>query len=308
MKRIDRIAVLGAGAVGAVYGTMLHDAYPGRVRFLANDARTKRLAASGLLVNGTHYPVEAVTPQGLDRAPDLILVAVKYHHLDEAVELIAEAAGEHTAVLSVLNGIDSEEIIAKRIGWERILYGVALAIDAQRSENRIDCSTSGTIHLGRATNEPMDETVAAVRDTLAGAGISVEVPRDMLRMLWWKYMINIGMNQVSAVLGAPYRELQKSEHAVALTDRAMEECIAVAQAENIALEHADIERWHEVLPRLSPDGKTSMLQDVEAQRKTEVEMFAGLLTERARRHGLQVPLNEALLHMIKVYEARYGAA
>jgi 2-dehydropantoate 2-reductase len=87
----------------------------------------------------------------------------------------------------------------------------------------------------------------------------------------------------------------------------MSECVAVARAEGIALGEEDITRWHDVLPRLSPEGKTSMLQDVEAGRKTEVEMFAGQLIERARNHGVAVPLNEALFHMIGVYEARYGA-
>ena len=306
MKEVRDIAVLGAGAVGAVYGTMLQTAYPGRVTFVADAARAQRLAQNGLVVNGTEYKVNAATPDTLERAPDLIIVAVKYHHLEQTVELIDAARGENTAVLSVMNGIDSEEIIAQRIGMSHILYGMALAIDAVRHNNEVSCSTTGTIHFGRAENRTEDHTVAAVREALAGAGISVEVPEDMLRMLWWKFMINIGMNQVSAGLGSPYREFQLNEHAIALSDRAMAECVAVAEKEGIALSAEDIARWHEVLPRLAPEGKTSMLQDVEAERKTEVEMFAGQLLKRAEQHGISVPLNEALFHMIKLYEGRYG--
>ena len=82
---------------------------------------------------------------------------------------------------------------------------------------------------------------------------------------------------------------------------------AVARAEGIDLSEADITRWHDVLQRLAPEGKTSMLQDIEAGRKTEVEMLAGQLTERAARHGIEAHCNEALFHMIKVYEARSGA-
>ncbi|MFO8063998.1 MAG: ketopantoate reductase family protein [Spirochaetota bacterium] len=300
------IAVVGAGAIGAVYGSMLHEAFPERVRFLADERRVERLSADGIVVNGKHHAVVAQTPDQLPTAPDVIIVTVKYHHLREALPLIEAARGKNTMVLSLLNGIDSEEIIAERIGFDHVLYGMALGIDAVRTAGEVTCSTSGRIFLGRAHNEEIDETVAGVRDLLNGAGINTEVPADMLRMLWWKFMINIGMNQVSAVLGAPYREFQENDHATALTDRAMGECVAVASAEGIGLGEADISRWHEVLNTLSPDGKTSMLQDVEAQRKTEVEMFAGLLTERARNHGLEVPFNEALFHMIKIREARYG--
>jgi 2-dehydropantoate 2-reductase len=307
MNEASEIAVIGAGAIGAVYGSMLHEASPGTVRFLADAERAERLAADGVVVNGTRHMVPAATPEGLGRAPDLIIVAVKYHHLPRALDLIEACRSEETIVLSILNGIDSEEIIASRIGWDHVLYGMALAIDGVRVGNEITVSSSGTIYFGRARNPEPDADVLAVRDALTGAGISVEVPEDMLRMLWWKFMINIGMNQVSAVLGAPYREFQENEHARALIDRAMGECVAVAQAEGIDLSEADIEKWHGVLPRLSPEGKTSMLQDIEAGRKTEVEMLAGQLIERARHHGVEVHCNEALFHMLKVYEARSGA-
>lgn len=302
------IAVVGAGAVGAVYGSMLHEAFPSRVRFLADARRAERLNNEGIRVNGKVYHVTAQTPDELQNPPDLIIVAVKYHHLPRTMEVVNAARGPHTMVLSLLNGIDSEEIIAGHVGFDHVLYGMALGIDAVRVDGEVTCSTSGKIFLGRGHNEEVDETVGAVREFLTEAGINVEVPADMLRMLWWKFMINIGMNQVSAVLGSPYREFQENEHAVALIDRAMSECVAVAKEERIRLSSDDISRWHEVLKTLSPDGKTSMLQDVEAKRKTEVEMFAGLLTERARAHGLEVPLNESLFHMIKVYEARHGLA
>jgi 2-dehydropantoate 2-reductase len=307
MHEIREIAVIGAGAIGAVYGSLLHGAYPGRVRFVADAERADRLAASGVVINGVSHRIPAASPDALEAPPDLIIVAVKYHHLSAVTELIEQIRGRDTIVLSILNGIDSEEIIASRIGWDHVLYGMALAIDAVRVDNNVTMSSSGTIYFGRATNTEPDDDVTAVRDALTGAGISVEVPEDMLRMLWWKFMINIGMNQVSAVLGAPYGEFQNNEHARALIDRAMQECVAVAQAEGIHLSEEDIDRWHDVLPRLSPDGKTSMLQDIEAGRKTEVEMLAGQLIERAKRHDVDAHCNEALFHMIKVYEARSGA-
>ena len=87
-------------------------------------------------------------------------------------------------------------------------------------------------------------------------------------------------------------------------DSAMREVMAIAKAKEIILTEEDIKNWHEVLLNLSPDGKTSMLQDVDAKRKTEVEMFAGRVIEMGRTHGVPTPINETLFRLIKVIEGK----
>ena len=122
-------------------------------------------------------------------------------------------------------------------------------------------------------------------------------------------MINVGINQASAVLRAPYSVFQTSQEARDLMESAMQEVIILAEKEKIPLSKEDIKNWESVLSGLNPEGKTSMLQDVEANRKTEVGMFAGKVIELGRRHHIPTPVNQRLFDIIKEMEgnARFGS-
>jgi 2-dehydropantoate 2-reductase len=125
-------------------------------------------------------------------------------------------------------------------------------------------------------------------------------------MLWWKFMVNVGTNQASAVMRAPYGVFQSSPQARALMEALMHEAILLAQAAGVNLVEQDIEDWYAVLDTLSPEGKTSMLQDIEAGRQTEVEVFGGKAVELGRVHGIPTPVNETVWRIIKVLEQHPG--
>ena len=112
-------------------------------------------------------------------------------------------------------------------------------------------------------------------------------------------MINVGINQVSAALRAPYGVFQIAGEARELMESAMREGVLLASRLHISLTEADVTEWYAVLRGLNPEGKTSMLQDVEAGRKTEVEMFAGKVIELGRRLCVATPVNERLFDMIR---------
>ena len=126
----------------------------------------------------------------------------------------------------------------------------------------------------------------------------------MLRMLWWKFMFNVGINQASAVMRAPYGVFQTVPEAQALMEALMREVLVLAQAAHINLTEQDLLDWYPVLKRLSPQGKTSMLQDIEAQRKTEVELFAGKVIALGRQYGLPTPVNQTVYNIIHILEQR----
>jgi 2-dehydropantoate 2-reductase len=115
-------------------------------------------------------------------------------------------------------------------------------------------------------------------------------------------MVNVGANQASAVLRANYGALRSSSEARDLMDSAMREVIAIAGAIKVDLSEKDIGDWYKVLEGLNPEGKTSMFQDVEAGRKTEVEMFAGTVIELGKRYGVATPVNQRLFDGLKRIE------
>jgi len=115
-------------------------------------------------------------------------------------------------------------------------------------------------------------------------------------------MINVGINQASAVLRAPYGVFQRCEAARAVITPLMEEVILLARRLEIDLGEADLEEWWRVLNRLAPEGKTSMLQDVEAGRPTEVEIFAGKVVALGRELGIPTPANAGILRIIRALD------
>jgi len=274
--------------------------------FIAGGERYRRLKNEAIRVNGEPLAVGVERPGEAASPADLLILAVKYHHLEQAVEDMHSHVGPETTLMSVMNGIDSEVALAARYGNEHLLYAVALGMDAVRESGEVTFTTPGTLLLGRAENRGKpDAELRQVQRLCGEAGLSWETPVDMLRSLWWKFMINIGVNQVTAVLGAPYGVLHRSTEARELMTEAMEEVIDCAAEEGIQLTHADIEHWFPILDTLSPEGKTSMCQDVEAGRKTEVEMFSGKLKELAGRRGIPVPINRTLFNLLKAKEQSY---
>jgi len=295
---IEKIAIIGAGALGAAYGSILYEMDPKSVCFIASGGRYVRLQRDGVVVNGKRHAIAVVRPE--EAVPvDLLLVAVKHYHLDQAIAEMKSAVGPRTTILSVMNGIDSEERIGAAYGMDKIIYGLTLGIDAVRVGNAIDYKNQGRILFGEERNTELTARVQRIRDLFDRAGIACEVPPDMIRSLWFKYMINVGANQASAVLGANYGTLRTSPEARGLMDAAMGEVVAIAQAMGVELSERDIGEWYKVLESLNPSGKTSMLQDVEAGRKTEVEMLAGTVIELGKRRGIPTPVNQRLFDELK---------
>ena len=303
MKTIKTVAILGAGALGGAYAGMLYEMDRSCVSLVADGERSERLAREGLVINEKHYHFSVISSEDRSVPSDLIIVALKHQHLRDAAHLIKNRVGDNTSILSVMNGLDSEEYLASLYGREKLLYGVSVGIDALREDNRIRYTTQGKLFFGEAQNSVLSERVRQVQDLFDRAGIVYEVPQDMLRVLWWKFMINVGINQSSAILRAPYGVFQQSKDAQALMESAMREVIAVAKAAQVNLVDDDLDDWYSFLHTLSPLGKTSMLQDVEARRKSEVEMFAGKMVELGRRYNVPTPVNETFFRIIRSMEA-----
>ena len=302
MSSASTIAILGAGAMGAVYASRFSTMDPASIAFVAAGERADRLRREGVIVNDTPYAIPVLTPDAPPAPADLILVALKYHHLEAALPMIAPFVGEDTVLISVMNGLDSEPMIGALYGPEKVLYSIAVGIDAQRRGNDVHYSKIGTLFFGAADNTTLSPRVLRTQALLDRAVIPYQTPIDMIERMWWKFMINVGINQASAVLRAPYGVFHTSGHAQAIMEAAMREVIAVAQASGVNLKGEEVANWYNFLNTLHPQGKTSMLQDVDAGRQTEVDIFAGKMVALGEQLGIPTPVNAVLLHAIKVIE------
>jgi len=302
VKEIRNVALLGAGAMGAVYASRFFDQPPFSTVLVARGPRYDRLRAEGLVVNGRHYSIPVIHPDEATPPADLIIVALKNHNLPEAINDLKNLVGGETTFISVMNGLDSEEYLGSVYGTEKVLYAIAVGIDALRERNSVTYTTPGKVLFGEPDNSRPSERVRRVQEAFDRAGIVSETPTDMMRMLWWKFMINVGVNQASAAMRAPFGVFQSSPDAQALMEALMREVIVLARRIGMNLGEQDLDEWYAVLKTLSPEGKTSMLQDIEAGRKTEVEVFAGKVVELGNIHGIPTPVNQTVLSIVHVLE------
>jgi len=293
---------MGLGAVGCIYASRLHDMDTNCVTVIADDQRIGKYRGNKYLINGKEYDFNYKTPDEPSGPADLIIISVKYHNLSQAIKDIKNHIGENTIILSLLNGISSEEIIGKVYGVDRILYGICAGIDAVRQDNAVTFERSGKVFFGEARNKIYSQKVQDVKELFDEAGIPYEIPEDMIRFLWWKYMVNVGINQSSAVLKAHYRVFHNDSNARHLMESAMREVVEITQKNGISLNEDDIRLWYESLYKLSPDGRTSMLEDIENNRKTEVEMFGDTVCSLGKKYGVETPVNRTLSRIIKVME------
>jgi len=304
---IERIAVLGAGGLGAVYANTFHLAGL-ETKLVAKGERFNRLERDGVYINDVQYhiPVLNASTHQNNFEADLVIVATKYHQLESALPDLDKLISPNTIFISLLNGLTSEKIIADHCKSNNVLLSIAMNLDARRVDNRIYHSRPPLLIFGEANNATLSDQVLAVKSVLTKVGISHETPEDMTRTMWWKFMVNVGMNQSSAVTGANYG-LYKSEAEIRwLKEALMREVIAVAKAEGINLKDEDATSFYATLNIIAEDGKTSMLQDIEACRKTEVEMFAPVVIGLGEKHGIPTPVNQTILSIIRTLERRYS--
>ena len=294
-----KIALIGAGAVGAyfIYGfTDLED-----VDFcvVAEGERLERLKANGVNINEKVYRPDFVTPEEA-RGADLLLVCTKYQGLRGTLDMIETIVDEHTVVLSLLNGIDSEEIIAERIGAGHLIYSV-MRISSEHRNGKIHFVPETTIGVtvGEKGTPEVTERLQAFVDLMKRANLKVFTAENILLDQWSKYSMNIIYNLPQAILGVGFGAYYNSEHVAAIRDRMFEEVRRVAQAEGVPLEKQGDWRCACV-----PRARFSTLQDLDAGRHTEVDMFAGTLVKLAKKHGLPAPYCEFAWHAIKALEEK----
>lgn len=303
------VSIIGLGAIGAGHAAKIADHSPATpVRVVAAGARAERLRTEGVRVNGTRYRFPVVEPGEPVEPADLVIVAVKHHGLDEAIAQLAGHVGPDTVVLSLLNGITSEEELAAAYPEASVPLAVSVGIDAVRDASGVHYSSLGRVEFGDPRVGDPSPGVLRLEALLTELGVPHLMRADMVHTLWWKFLVNTGVNQVSALIEAPYGLFQSDGPARSLMISAQEEVVAVAQASGVDLTAADIDMFLDVLAKLGPGNYTSMAQDALAHRRTEVDQFAGTVVAIGERHGVPTPVNRVLLQAFLAKHQVWGVA
>ena len=294
---IRSVGLIGAGAVGAYFIWGTEDVHDIDFYLIAEGERRERLLSEGLLINGKLYRLPVLTPEEAhEKGCDLILLAVKYGGLMSALSEIERAVCDHTLVMSLLNGIDSEELIAERIGERRVVRAL-MQIASRRADGKIEFDPEKTVGVfyGGKDEKTIDELTAF----FAGTKVKYHISDDIIQSQWNKFRINICYNIPQALLSVGYGAYFTSEH-IQYMLRALEaELIQVAAAEGITIEPLEL-----VSQGYAQNARYSTLQDLDAGRHTEIDMFLGTIMKKGEEHGIPTPVSAYTYHAIKALEEK----
>jgi len=303
---IKTVSIIGLGALGILFGNHLSKKMPpDDLRIIADRDRIKRYEEEQVYANGERCKFHFVTPEEPCEPADLLIFSVKDNGLKSAIEAVKNQVVEHTLILSMLNGISSEQVIGQTYGMDKILYCVAQGMDAVKVGNQLTYKHMGMLCFGDGEPGMISEKARRVAAVFKKTELPYEVDSHMLKRLWGKFMMNVGVNQTVAVYEGDYGTIQREGPARDTMIAAMKEVIALSHKEGICLSEKDLNYWLQILGTLSPDGKPSMRQDMEAKRYSEVGLFAGTVLKHGKKQDIPTPVNQMLYDKIKQMEDEY---
>jgi 2-dehydropantoate 2-reductase len=300
-----RICVVGCGAVGSLFAANLAQLEDVEVwAYDLDRAHVDAINADGLRLTGAEDVVGRVraTTEASDLpACDFGIVATKAMHTDSAVEATASAFADG-AVASVQNGVGNEEAIARHVA--RVIRGTTFPAGKIMSPGVVQWDVKGDTTLGPfEPSPPRDDEVERLADACTRAGMPTHAVADARGAQWRKVVFNAATNPVGALTGLTHGRVCELPDLRALVSALVDEGKAVAAAQGITLD-TDPEELidHAARPDVAYDHKASMLQDVEARRRTEIDYLNGGIGRFGRELGVPTPLNDALTALVKALE------
>ncbi|BBC73885.1 conserved hypothetical protein [Altererythrobacter sp. B11] len=303
------ILILGAGAMGCLYGAAFHRA-GARVSLVdVNQPHLDAINAQGLELEtraGTeHLPIPALRPEEAREPADLVVVFTKTFQTDRALAGISAAMGAGTHLLSLQNGLGNDRRLAAHAAEERVMVGASTMPADLVGPGKVRSHGEGGSKLYPAFGG--DPACAAeIAQLLSAGGIPTTLDPEIHAAIWFKAIFNAAMNPLCALTRRTPGFLGSHAESRALIRQVVEEGVATARASGITLEASAIHDLTEVSMTDHADHEASMLQDVKAGRRTEIDAINGAIVEAAQAAGVPVPVTETLYRMVKLEDAKLG--
>jgi 2-dehydropantoate 2-reductase len=309
-----RIAIVGSGAVGGFYGAKLAQAGQ-QVTFVARGAQLRAIRERGLLVFSPLGDLHVTPPAESDTARvgpvDAVLFAVKSYDLESAAALLPPLLGPDTVVLTVQNGVDAPEQVARVIGRDHVIGGATYIGVAILAPGIIEqTGTYRRIVLGEVFR-PSSETsprVQRLADVLASADIEIQAVGDVRPLLWEKFIFLASLAPMAAAARTPTGGVWGDPVLRAQTLAAMAEIERVARAQQIPIAPDAVERIVAYCDALPVAMRPSMLIDITAGKPLELEALPGSVVRRGAAAGVPTPVMQTLYAVLKPHAAGRAAS
>lgn len=302
-SKIKNVLLIGLGGVGTVYANLLSKNDFVDLRILTDKTRYQAYKKTPRRLNGIPLDFKYILPDEKFSA-DLVIIATKSGGFNNAVDMIAPFVSENTYILSLVNGVTSEEILMERYKTATVFYSYVICHTVARTKNDVSHDGMTKIVFGMENNEKEEEQ-KVLADFFDKCNIYYGISDDIKKELWEKFCFNCCANQISAITGATFKQMLYSEECVELIKNMSEEIQSVAIAHGIKAKDMAAGTL-EKLKLMVPSAKTSMLQDFENKTEPETELFGEALIEKASEKNVAIPYNTAVYQLLQLnYTTKY---
>lgn len=307
-----KIAVIGAGAMGSIYGAAFTEAEYDTVLVDVAAPLVEKLTTEGVEIDHDGerrlVRVQATSDPASVGFVDLVVFFVKCYHTPTAAAQVLPLVGDSTVLVSLQNGWGNGDVLAQTFSAERIVVGVSYHSAAAVGLGSVAHTAAGPTFIGPYVGSSL-ETSDLVASVIRASGFEALVMPDIRAQIWKKLTLNAAVNAASALTGLTAEALGKPDDAmIEVVDELARETVAIARAQGYNLDpQEEVESARAILFRAGPT-KPSMLQDVEAGRRTEIDVINGAVVQAGVQHGIDAPLNRAMVALVKGYERAHGIA
>ncbi len=294
-NKIKKVLICGLGGLGCLCASKIKDSNSAELKILVDKNRLDKYKKCKTSFNSKEYEFDYILPDNNDFKADLIIIATKADGLNKAVKEIKNFVTEKTLFISLLNGIHSENVISKFYKKENILTCFYIGHSCIREGRKITQDGTYKLVIGGLEKETLKE----VTTFFENAKIDYEVCDNIQEEYWKKFIINVGINQLSAVTGLTLKEIRKDKILSKKLKDLMYEAFLIAEKEGIKASKEIYESAVNFLFNELEDATPSMLQDIKAKRKTEVDIFAGTIIKLGKKYNINTPENSKIYNKIK---------
>lgn len=298
-----RIAVVGAGAMGQLFGTKLLSGGHEVTMVDSSPTQVSALQANGMILveDGvrTRVRADARLAADLNGTFDAVVLLTKTLHSAAALASVAHVLTDHTVGISVQNGLGNEEPLLDHFGVDRTVIGMTDYPADRGSDGAVRTDANGRVTLGGLVPVAEDHARrwAALCDA---AGLRTRFAADVMVSIWEKVLFNAALNTISAATGNTIGAISAHPRGRALVAAVLAEAIAVAEAAGVRVDAPRVRSAVEMAFAEHGEHRTSMLVDLERGRETEIESIGGAIVEQAREHAVPAPVLATLCDVVRL--------
>jgi 2-dehydropantoate 2-reductase len=304
-----KIVIMGAGAMGSLFGGLL--SFSGEEVWLV-DVRKENVD----LINAVGITMEregkiqiigasaTTDPASIGKA-DLVMLMVKTYHTEQAVSDALVLQHDDTVFLSLQNGLGNEEVICKKVDRKKVLVGVTGHGATLLGPGHICHAGKGKTYLG-ALDPSLESRAHEIARIFQEAEIETEVTSNIEEHIWDKLFANVGINALTALTDMKNGDLLDYPETLRLMEVLVTEAVEVAKKKGVRIEGDPVERTKQAA-EATRKNRSSMGQDFDYRRQTEIDAINGALVREAERLGVAAPVNQAFTDLVKIIQERFSA-